>query len=51
MFFKLLVFIVVPSFIVYVFWVTYKLFNRRAPEENSKEEIENINNPKNDKYV
>lgn len=35
---KIFVWIVVPSLIVYIFWVTYKWFNRRAPEEGSGEE-------------
>lgn len=35
---------VVPAVIIYIFWITYKFFNRTAPEENSKEETDLFNN-------
>lgn len=38
---KILIYMIVPSAIVYAFWVTWKYFNRSTPEENSKEDIEN----------
>ncbi len=41
---KILIWMVVPAIITYVFWVTYKLFNRSTPAEGSKEDIDNRNN-------
>lgn len=41
---KILVWMVVPAIIIYIFWVTYKYFNRRAPQEGSNEDLENIKN-------
>lgn len=34
---KLLVYIVVPAIIIYIFWITYKYFNRTKPQDGSKE--------------
>lgn len=41
---KIFLFIVVPAAIVYIFWVTYKKFERTKPERGSKEDIENHKN-------
>lgn len=37
---KIIIWMVVPSIIVYVFWITYKIFKRRKPEEGSIEDEE-----------
>ena len=36
---KILIWMVIPSIICYVFWITYKFFNRSAPEAGSKEDL------------
>jgi hypothetical protein len=36
---KIIVWMVIPAIIMYIFWVTYKIFNRTAPESGSREEI------------
>ena len=41
---KVIIWIVVPAIIIYVFWATRKLFNRSAPDTDSKEDITNHKN-------
>ena len=36
---KIIIWMVIPAIILYVFWVTYKVFNRTAPQSGSREEI------------
>ena len=35
---KIIIWMVIPCIIVYVFWITYKAFNHVAPEEGSQED-------------
>ena len=39
---KVFLYIITPSIVIYLFWVTYRYFNRTVPDDGSKESIDRL---------